>query len=88
MSKKYFYYINEEEKRKTTNEIVDREDFSDWEEFYGYELSRAEKVDAVDRLNEFVLLLREEYGKMVGADYVYLKDEEPKTKKKAKRKKK
>ena len=55
-----------------TSCLANETDFSDLERLCGKELHLAERHDAVQRLNEFVSLLREEYGRMVGG-HVYIR---------------
>lgn len=61
-----------EPKKCETSNLVNEIDFSDLEASCGNELPLVERFDAIQRLNEFVSLLREEYGKMVGG-YVYIR---------------
>ncbi len=51
--------------------LASQSDFR-WMEHDGRNLGRHEKHDAVQRLNEFVTLLREGYGEIVGG-YVYIR---------------
>jgi hypothetical protein len=60
--------INETSKR--INEI----NFSDLEQAKGGPLEYVEKYDAVQRLNEFVSILKEEYAKVIGYDVYVRKD--------------
>ena len=55
-----------------TSCLANETDFSDLKRICGKELQLAERHDAVQRLNEFVSLLREEYGRMVGG-HVYIR---------------
>jgi hypothetical protein len=61
-----------ERKKCETSNLVNEIDFSNLEASCGNELPLVERFDAVQRFNEFVALLREEYGKMVGG-YVYIR---------------
>lgn len=61
-----------EPKKCETLNLVNEIDFSNLETSCGNELPLVERFDAVQRFNEFVALLREEYGKMVGG-YVYIR---------------
>lgn len=61
-----------EPKKCETSNLVNEIDFSNLEASCGNELQLVERFDAVQRFNEFVALLREEYGKMVGG-YVYIR---------------
>lgn len=55
-----------------TSRLANEMDFSGLEQICGKELQLAERHDAVQRLNEFIALLRTEYGRMVGA-HVYIR---------------
>ncbi len=55
-----------------TSRLANERDFSGLEQICGKELQLAERHDAVQRLNEFVSLLRTEYGRMVGS-HVYIR---------------
>jgi len=61
-----------EPKKCETSNLVNEIDFSDLETSCGNELPLVERFDAIQRFNEFVALLREEYGKMVGG-HVYIR---------------
>lgn len=61
-----------EPRNQETSRLANEMDFSGLEQICGKELQLAERQDAVQRLNEFVSLLRTEYGRMVGR-YVYIR---------------
>jgi hypothetical protein len=60
-------------RKNETNRIVNNIDFSELEECCGKILSDSEKYKAVERFNEFISILKEEYEKEVGYS-VYVKD--------------
>ncbi len=61
-----------EPRKCETSNLVNEIDFSNLEASCGNELPLVERFDAIQRFNEFVALLREEYGKMVGG-HVYIR---------------
>ncbi len=50
-------------------------DFADLENYYGKNLSCAERYDMVQRFNEFVELLKDGYGAIVGCEVYVRKDQ-------------
>lgn len=55
-----------------TSRLANEMDFSGLEQICGKELQLVERHDAVQRINEFVALLRTEYGRIVGR-HVYIR---------------
>jgi pyruvate formate-lyase activating enzyme-like uncharacterized protein len=62
-----------------TESIAKRVDFSEEELALGRALTYVEKYTVVQNFNEFISILREEYGKMIGC-HVYIKRDEPNSK--------
>ncbi len=58
-----------------TNGIVKGMDFADLESYYGKQLSCAERHDMVQRFNEFIELLKDGYGAIVGCEVYVRKDQ-------------
>ena len=49
-------------------------DYTDLEKQYGLQLTHVEKNDSIKRFNDFVSILREEYGKQLGCKVYVTKD--------------
>lgn len=62
-----------EPKVNMTNALMNAIDFTDLGSCDGKALDHFEKHDAVQRFNEFITLLREGYGDLVGCERVYVR---------------
>jgi len=58
--------------RHETNSLANDIDFAPLESVCGRELSSSDKIEAVQRFNEFISILRSEFGKVVESR-VYIK---------------